>query len=103
MPGFSHDSTVADWGDIYDKLEAVYNKTVLKFYWFCFFDFEPWVSNQVIARQLTTDWQYENIEDQIINMLTLNSLVKYLSILLQVTFIVKIRITTLQWLIVTLK
>ena len=31
VPGCSHDSTVADWGDIYDKSEAVYNNTGLKF------------------------------------------------------------------------
>jgi hypothetical protein len=31
MPGCSHDSIVADWGGLYDKLECVYNETGLKF------------------------------------------------------------------------
>lgn len=31
VPGCTHDSTVADWGLLYDKLEKVYNETGLKF------------------------------------------------------------------------
>ena len=31
VPGCSHDSTVADWGCLYDKLEKVYEETGLKF------------------------------------------------------------------------
>ena len=27
LPGATHDSTIADWGDIYTKLESIYNKT----------------------------------------------------------------------------
>ena len=31
VPGCCHDSTVDDWGDVYVKLEKVYNKHGLKF------------------------------------------------------------------------
>ena len=31
VPGCSHDSTVADWGCLYEKLEKVYEETGLKF------------------------------------------------------------------------
>jgi hypothetical protein len=31
VPGCIHDSTLADWGSLYDKLEKVYNETGLKF------------------------------------------------------------------------
>ena len=31
LPGCSHDSTVAEWGGLYGKLERVYNSTGLKF------------------------------------------------------------------------
>jgi hypothetical protein len=31
VPGCTHDSTIADWGGLYDKLEQVYNDTGLKF------------------------------------------------------------------------
>ena len=31
VPGCSHDSTVADWGNMYNKLEDVYRRTGLKF------------------------------------------------------------------------
>ena len=31
FPGCSHDSTVAEWGDLYGKLESVYNSTGLQF------------------------------------------------------------------------
>ena len=31
VPGCSHDSTVAEWGGLYSKLEQVYNDTGLKF------------------------------------------------------------------------
>jgi len=31
VPGCCHDSTIADWGDIHDKLERVYEDTGLKF------------------------------------------------------------------------
>jgi hypothetical protein len=31
VPGCAHDSTVADWGKLYDKLEQVFNETGLKF------------------------------------------------------------------------
>ncbi len=31
VPGCSHDSTVAEWGRLYDKLEKVYEETGLKF------------------------------------------------------------------------
>ena len=30
VPGLTHDSTVADWGNIYSKLEEVYNETGAK-------------------------------------------------------------------------
>lgn len=31
VPGCTHDSTVADWGNLYSKLERVFNETGLKF------------------------------------------------------------------------
>jgi hypothetical protein len=31
VPGCTHDSTMADWGGLYDKLKQVYNETGLKF------------------------------------------------------------------------
>jgi hypothetical protein len=32
LPGATHDSTIADWGDIYDKLESVYDKQSFSVY-----------------------------------------------------------------------
>jgi len=66
VPGCSHDSTVADWGDIYDKLEAVYNRTGLKFVIDSAFST---INHNFLIKSsqddLTADWQYESIEDQI--------------------------------------
>jgi hypothetical protein len=30
LPGATHDRTIADWGNIYDKLQQVYNKNGVK-------------------------------------------------------------------------
>jgi hypothetical protein len=69
VPGCSHDSTVAGWGDIYDKLESVYNKTGLKFVIDSAF---ATLNHDFLIKSsqddLTADSQYNNLEDQIANI-----------------------------------
>jgi hypothetical protein len=66
VPGCCHDSTIADWGDIYKKLEDVYNETGLKFVIdsaFASGQFRFLIKSS--QDDLTADDEYDNIQDQI--------------------------------------
>jgi hypothetical protein len=69
VPGCCHDSTVADWGDLYDKLEKVYMMSGLKFVIDSAFSS---LNHEFLIKSsqddLTADAQYENIDDQITNI-----------------------------------
>jgi hypothetical protein len=69
VPGCCHDSTVADWGDIYTKLERVHDEYGLKCVVdsaFCSFNHDFIIKSS--QDDLTADPQYENLMEQQINI-----------------------------------
>jgi hypothetical protein len=69
VPGCCHDSTVADWGNVYTKLEEVYDNTELKCVVdsaFCSFNHDFLIKSS--QDDLTCEPQYENLQDQLQNI-----------------------------------